>query len=102
MGSEGSKGKYDAAWRDATNETAPYLLWANAVEAAVRSRCGHSPEMHEVELRARLGRAYHAGEPVWMAADEFAFRVERARIESAADREVNGLRRMLSGARHGG
>lgn len=69
-----------AAWRDATNETAPYILWSNAVEtAAIRKGADGDTVRKNARIRSVLSRAYNHGEPVWMAADEVAFLAKEAK-----------------------
>jgi hypothetical protein len=92
-----------AAWRDATNETTPFHLWRDAVELETLRRC---PGCHETlrAQRARILRAYQAGEPVWMAVDEMVLRANAARVVDQAERSpavisTMAMLRMIGGGR---
>lgn len=97
----------DPAWRDATNETAPWLLWAHAVELSAIRSGANAEIVHKSErIRAVMARAYRNGEPVWMAADEVkqialaegrsqppSVREEMRRVMATNERALNRQRR---------
>lgn len=92
------------AWKNATNDTAPFHLWKHAVELetmrrAARMRVKDAREIvDEPEIQQRLARAYSAGEPVWCFTDEFALRVERTSVMRRAERETAHLTAFLRSA----
>ena len=85
--------------RNVTRESAPFHIWREHV-TTLAAVAGVDPEFTRTEsIRGRLLRAYQAGEPAWMMADELKFRARRTAIENRADAEAAGLRRRLAGVR---
>jgi hypothetical protein len=89
-----------AARNGSTKETTPSTIWMSEVETEAVRR---APEVSEIardrDVRDRLLRAYHAGEPVWMAADELTF-VARVRAKARkAEAEASSLRAIIAGVR---
>jgi hypothetical protein len=85
---------------ESTKETVPSHIWMSEVETgAVRKAAEVADIARDREVRDRLLRAYHAGEPVWMAVDELVF-VARVRAKARkADAEVASLRAIIAGVR---
>lgn len=78
---------------ESTRETCPCHIWMHEVELATlgliaartQSLGAFAKEVFQTpEFRAIMLRAYRNGEPVWMAAEDCAFRaIERARAHRA-------------------
>ena len=83
---------------EGTRETMPLHIFLHEVELAAIAKGADCETAREPEVRARLIRAYNAGEPVWMVADELAFRSKRLIVECRADREHAALAGMRSAA----
>jgi len=95
-----------ASVRDATSATMPRHIWVHHVqlEASRRARArGLGDEigsmLREAEIRARIHRAYNAGEAIWMMVDELALRVrawrDAQRSESVQEMSVNSFLRTI-------
>lgn len=87
-----------------TAETTPLHHWKDHVQMEVLRRVG--PEVFPglntwewitgAELNSRLVRAYQAGEPVWMAVDEFVQRAQGAILAHiAGDGDLTAIRAAL-------
>jgi hypothetical protein len=77
----------------ATLHTTPLHIWLHNLMMEA-----HASAEQLGPYRERMVRAYNAGEPVWMAADELKLRLRQRAIEEQADAEAAGLRRRLAGA----
>lgn len=74
------RSRRDPAWKDATNATTTWLLWASAVESAAIKKGADPYVVRETpRIRQIMNRAFNHGEPVWMAADEVAFVAKAAK-----------------------
>lgn len=62
-----------------TIETTPRHIWMHEVELAAIALGSNCELARDEHVRARLNRAYVAGEPVWMAAEELAMRTRMVR-----------------------
>lgn len=82
----------------ATCETCPLHIWKHDVHTTAAALVGRPVELTD-ELNAKVVRWYHAGEPVWMAADGLAHLVrERVKIERV-EREDRALKALFAKAR---
>ena len=72
----------------ATKDTTPWTIWFDAVV------CAAKVGVHDIapEVRARMQRAYQAGEAVWMAADELTLRVRQGTLAHREGAEMRVLR----------
>lgn len=84
---------------ESKSATCHRLIWLHEVQSAAIAKGADPGFAREPEMRARLDRAYHAGEPVWMAAEELAFRSKHVTIERRAEREVASLRALTAANR---
>jgi hypothetical protein len=72
-----------------TSSTMPFHQWKSAaLEAAHVSE----EDAHRYVTRERIQRMFHAGEPVWMAADAIKTFVTIGKREDRAERETSYLR----------
>jgi hypothetical protein len=71
-----------------TRETTPRHIWMHEV---ITLASVSIDDMERYFTRARLNRAYYAGEPVWMAADAVSQFVCTGKREDRIEREVNYL-----------
>lgn len=76
--------------RDAACDTTPWHIWHDAVARLARAQVA---DVQRYLPEGRLLRAYRAGEPAWMAADEVKLRICQAKIEERGTSEVEALRR---------
>jgi hypothetical protein len=81
--------------REATCETAPWTIWSDAVYSI--AGCAVD-DAQRYATRARIQRAYRAGEAAWMAADMVQQLVAGGRKADRADSEVDDLRRVVRDA----
>jgi hypothetical protein len=86
-------------WRsDAVKGSTPFLIWKSYVEdIAIENRCS-GPTARRVG-KTMLSRAWNAGEPVWMAAEELVLRIKQGGLHERADNETTFMRNELRRAR---
>jgi hypothetical protein len=75
-----------------TRETVPFHIWKHNVLLAASRRGVPQEYIERPEVRARIQRAWAAGEPIWMAVDALTVFAKGAAIHERAERDGSPLR----------
>jgi hypothetical protein len=94
----------NTARNESTFETCPKHIWKHEVVISAIAQGADGVLCDEIANtivgsgQKRLSLWYHAGEPVWMAAETLATMAKQRAIHARADREVSHLRSLVAAA----